>query len=59
MEKLAAVFQSHSIRSVTVVRMEVPCCGGTTELVRQALRSAGKEIPIEEHVISLNGEILK
>jgi len=58
-EKLAAVFKSHSIRSVTVVRMEVPCCGGTTELVRQALRSAGKEIPVEEHVISLNGEILK
>lgn len=57
-EKLAAIFKSHSIRSVTIVRMEVPCCGGTTELTRQALRQAGQEIPVREYVVSLGGEIL-
>lgn len=58
-EKLAAIFKSHAIRTVTVVRMEVPCCGGATELARQALRQSGKEIPVREYVISLGGEIRK
>ena len=58
-EKLATVFKSHSIRSVTVVRMEVPCCGGTTAIVQQAIAQAGVNIPFCEQVISIRGEILK
>jgi NAD-dependent dihydropyrimidine dehydrogenase PreA subunit len=54
---LAAIFKSHSIRSITVVRMEVPCCGGTTELTRRALRQAGQEIPVREYVVSLGGKV--
>lgn len=56
-EKLTTIFKSHDIRSVTVARMEVPCCGGTTELTRQAMRQAGKGIPVREYVVSLGGEI--
>ena len=58
-EKLAAIFKSHAIRSATVVRMEVPCCGGTTAIVRQAMAQAGVDIPFCEQVISIRGEILK
>ncbi len=57
--KLTAIFKQHSIRSITVVRMEVPCCGTTTELVRQALADANVNIPVSEQIISVGGDILK
>ncbi len=55
-EKLAEIFRRHHIRSVTVARMEVPCCGGTVAIVEQAMASAGKSIPLKVQVIGLNGE---
>jgi ferredoxin len=58
LDKLAAIFTLHPIRSLHVVHMEVPCCSGTTALVRQALVRAGKEIPLHEYTISLQGELL-
>lgn len=57
-EKLAALFEYNDIHSVSVVRMEVPCCGGTTYLVQKALEKAGKIIPIKEFTLSLSGEII-
>jgi len=55
-EKLAQIFALHSINSVTVLRMEVPCCGGTLATVREALRQAGIDMPVAECVVSITGE---
>ena len=57
-EKMARILSSHTIRSITVVRMVVPCCGGTSYVVKEALARAGKDIPVTDLVISLEGNIL-
>jgi Pyruvate/2-oxoacid:ferredoxin oxidoreductase delta subunit len=57
-EKLAEIFTRHAIKSVTVARMEVPCCGGVRYVVNKALEKAGKKIPVEEMTISIRGGIL-
>ena len=54
-EKLAAIFSRHRIRSLTVLRMLVPCCGGTSMIVRKALELSGKDIPVEEKIIDFDG----
>lgn len=58
-DKLAQIFALHTIKSVTILRMEVPCCGGTEVIVRKAIEQAGKVPPIETHVISVEGAILE
>ncbi len=55
--KLAEIFSSHDIRSVTVAHMEVPCCFGTMALVQEALTRSGKTIPVQKFVVSLQGLI--
>lgn len=57
-EKLTEIIRSNDIRSVTVVRMEVPCCGGLQRAAEQALQNSGKFIPWQVVTISRNGEIL-
>lgn len=57
-EKLTAILQQNSIKSVTVVRMEVPCCGGLETAVKTALQNCGKMIPWQVTVISTDGRIL-
>lgn len=57
-ERLTEVFKSNDIRSVTIVRMEVPCCGGTLQVVEDAVRRSGKGIVLKEYTISLRGEII-
>ena len=57
-EKLTEMFTSNDIRSVTVTRMEVPCCGGIVHAVKKALLQAGKIIPYREVVISTDGKIV-
>ncbi len=57
-EKLAKIIQINDLKSLTILRMEVPCCGGTTRAVEEAVRKSGKTIVIKEYVISLNGEIV-
>ncbi|HEX8960405.1 MAG TPA: 4Fe-4S binding protein [Geobacteraceae bacterium] len=57
LEKLTELFRSSSIRSVTVVRMEVPCCGGIVMAAKQALASSGKEIPFTEIVVGIKGDL--
>lgn len=59
LNKLTDIFSSSSIKSVTVVRMEVPCCAGLAAAVKRALAASGKEIPYREVVIGVKGEILK
>jgi len=57
--KLARIFAECDIRSITVVHMEVPCCFGLVRLVREALHLAGKDIPLKDATISLQGEVCK
>ena len=57
-EKLTEMFTQNSIKSVSVVRMEVPCCGGLAYIVKQAIQKSGKEIPYREVVIGIKGDIL-
>ena len=57
--KLTEILKSHDIKSVTVVRMEVPCCGGIEFAVKQALQSSGKMIPWQVYTISTDGQILE
>ena len=52
-EKLAHIFRNGSIKSVTIARMEVPCCGGMSMLVKQAIELSGKTIPVEEKIIKI------
>lgn len=58
-EKLAEIIRRNDIKSVTVVRMEVPCCGGIENAVKNALRSSGKLIPWNVVVVSIDGEIIR
>jgi ferredoxin len=55
-DKLAMVFTLHDIRSITVARMEVPCCGGVTAILQRAMEKAGKALPVTETIISIRGE---
>jgi NAD-dependent dihydropyrimidine dehydrogenase PreA subunit len=57
-EKLTLIFESNGIRSVTVVRMEVPCCGGLTQAVRTAIAASGQVVPYAEAIISVEGRLL-
>ena len=57
--KLAAILQHNDIRSITVVRMEVPCCGGLTAMVKKAVAASGKNIPLRIQVLSIDGELLE
>lgn len=58
-EKLTAVLQANDIRSVTVLRMEVPCCAGIANATKQALVNSGKMIPWHVVTISTDGTILE
>ncbi len=57
LEKLTELFRSSTIRSVTVVRMEVPCCGGIVMAAKQALAASGKEIPFTEVIVGIKGDL--
>jgi hypothetical protein len=57
-EKLAEIFRTKNIKSITLVHMEVPCCFGVEAVVRKAMEKAGKNITIKDYTISLRGEII-
>ncbi|MBQ4354808.1 MAG: 4Fe-4S binding protein [Clostridia bacterium] len=57
-EKLTAIIANNNIKSVKIVRMEVPCCGGIENAVRRALQASGKFIPWQVVTISTDGKIL-
>lgn len=57
--KLAEIFSQHTVRSVTVLHMEVPCCSGVRIIVDRALERAGKEIPVAEKTITLQGQAVE
>lgn len=57
-EKLCTIFSENSIRDITLLRMEVPCCGGLETAMKRAVSLSGKEIPFRIVTISIDGKIL-
>jgi ferredoxin len=57
-EKLASMFESNRINSVTVVHMTVPCCFGLVQLVKNAIADSGKPIPFSEVTVGLDGKVV-
>ncbi len=58
-EKLTAIIKNNNIKSVKIVRMEVPCCGGIENAVKKALQESGKFIPWQVVTISTDGKIIE
>ena len=57
-DKLLAILRANDIASVTVARMEVPCCSGIEYAVRRAIEASGKEIPCRVVTVSIDGRLL-
>ncbi len=58
-DKLTSIISENNIKNITIVRMEVPCCGGLTSAVTTAMKNSGKMIPWQVVTISSKGEILE
>ena len=58
-EKLTGIIQNNNIQSVTIVRMEVPCCGGLEMAAKKALQSSGKFLPWQVITINIYGNIIE
>lgn len=56
-EKLTAIFRENNIQSVTVLRMEVPCCGGLQRAVETAAANSGKDIPVTTKIVTTDGKV--
>jgi NAD-dependent dihydropyrimidine dehydrogenase PreA subunit len=56
--KLSEIFFHHTINSITILHMEVPCCSGVTYIINQALERSGKNIPVKEFTITIDGQIM-
>lgn len=56
-EKLTAIFRGNDIRSVTLLRMEVPCCGGLEHAVKTALAVSGMSLPLTVQVVNIDGTL--
>lgn len=58
-DKLTEILKAHEIKSVTVLRMEVPCCSGIAQAVKQALINSGKMVPWQIVIIATDGRIVE
>lgn len=58
-EKLTEIFRNNDIKSITLTRMTVPCCGGMEYAIKKAIEASGKDIPLEVAVISPDGSIVE
>ena len=57
-EKMTEIMRYNDIKSVTILRMEVPCCGGLEAAAKKALQESGKSIPLKTITISIDGKVL-
>lgn len=57
-EKMTAIIRENDVKSVTIVRMEVPCCGGLERAVKAAIQASGKFIPWQVVVVSTDGNVI-
>ncbi len=55
-DKMTAILSNHEIKSITIARMEVPCCGGINYVLDQAMEKSGKKIPLKEYIITIKGQ---
>lgn len=59
-EKLSRIFAGNDIKDLTLIRMEVPCCGGLQRMVHEALRISGKKLPLQEFIVErYGGKVVK
>jgi hypothetical protein len=56
-EKLAGIVSLNDVKSVTVVRMEVPCCGGIARLAREAIAASGRDVPLRDVIVGIDGQL--
>ncbi|MDD4526935.1 MAG: ferredoxin [Candidatus Margulisbacteria bacterium] len=56
-DKLTQIITEGEITSITVIRMEVPCCGGLSQIVKEAINKSGKKLPYLEEIITVDGKI--
>jgi len=57
-EKFTEIFSNIPLKSVSCLRMEVPCCGGMTAVLKEAINRSGKNIPLTETIIGVKGDLL-
>ncbi|HOD35883.1 MAG TPA: 4Fe-4S binding protein [Syntrophales bacterium] len=57
LERFTEIFRQNDIRDITVLDMEVPCCSALPRIVKEALARAGKDIPVQEKIISISGKL--
>ena len=57
-QKLVKLIDESRVNTITVVIMEVPCCGGLSQMVQMATHAASRKVPVKEVVISIRGEVL-
>jgi NAD-dependent dihydropyrimidine dehydrogenase PreA subunit len=58
-EKLTAMIEISKVNTITVMMMEVPCCGGLLQMVRAALANTSRKVPVKKIVVGINGEVLE
>ena len=58
LEKFTEIFSTIPVRKVTCLRMEVPCCGGMTAVLREAINRSGKKVPLTEIMVGVKGDML-
>jgi hypothetical protein len=56
--KFTEIFGTTAIRKLTCLRMEVPCCGGMTAVLKEAINRSGRQIPMTEIIVGVKGEVL-
>ena len=57
--KLTAMIDTAKVNTITVMMMEVPCCGGLLQIVKTALARSTRKVPVKQIIISISGEVLK
>ncbi len=58
-EKLTAMIEVSKVNTITVMMMEVPCCGGLLQMVRSAMANASRKVPVKKIIVGINGEVLE
>jgi NAD-dependent dihydropyrimidine dehydrogenase PreA subunit len=57
-DRLGAIFGHANLQRLTILHMEVPCCGGLNQIVRSALEAAGASVPVDEVTVSIDGRVV-
>ena len=58
-EKLIALIDSAKVNTITVMMMEVPCCGGLLQMVKSALSQASRKVPVKMMIVGIAGDVLR